>query len=274
MRRIPFRDYWVFLIDLISGRRLRSESETADLRKVKTRRYLDYSQPLDVLDLGSGELQPQSILLASEGHRVVGVDLANGRRARSWERSGYRFARWFFWRSIDGRGRAGGRPRLVCADAARLPIRSSAFDLVTSIAAFEHFLDMPGVIAELGRVVRPGGIVFAIIHPFTALSGGHNVQLMDLPIRALPEGVEPWDHLRARRLPITVPLNEWRIGKYLSAFEGYFELVEHGCWMPEGEGFLTAEIEEDLPGYSREELLWGTYYIVARRPVTQKSTVH
>lgn len=264
MGRIALRDYRAFLADLISGRRMRSEGETAALRKQKTQAYLDYSRPLEILDLGSGELQPQSLLLSAEGHHVVGVDLANGREADPWARSGYRLARWLFRRSIDGRS-GGGRLGLVCADAARLPVPDHAFDLVTSIAAFEHFLDVPGVIAELGRVVRPGGVVFAIIHPFTALSGGHNVQLIGLPIVALPEGVEPWDHLRARRLPLTVPLNEWRIRDYLAEFRRRFEVVEHGCWMPEGEGILTPEIEEELAGYSREELLWGTYYVAARR---------
>lgn len=67
---------------------------------------------------------------------------------------------------------AGGRrisPRTVCLDAARgsgtdvvgdvqkLPFRDGSLDLVYATGLFEHVLDERAVIAEIRRVLRPGG---------------------------------------------------------------------------------------------------------------------
>jgi hypothetical protein len=81
----------------------------------------------------------------------------------------------------------------------------------------------------------------------------------------LPDGVEAWDHLRKRRLPLDVPLNEWRQKQYLEAFARHFDIVKHYCAMREGEHLLTPDIERELSGYSREELTCGAYVIVARK---------
>jgi hypothetical protein len=133
------------------------------------------------------------------------------------------------------------------------------------VAAFEHFLNVPAVIKGLSRVIRPGGLVWACIHLFSSPSGGHNVSFTEIPLRTIPAGVEPWDHLRKRRLPFSVPLNEWRRDEYLDAFSRYFEILKHYCAMQEGEEFLTPEIEAELASYSREELTCGAYVILARK---------
>src|SRR6266542_3202580 len=53
--------------------------------------------------------------------------------------------------------------------------RAYGFDLATSVAAFEHFLDVPAVVTELHRVLRPGGVVWVCVHLFTSPTGGHNL---------------------------------------------------------------------------------------------------
>ena len=45
------------------------------------------------------------------------------------------------------------------ADACDTPLRSSAFDLAASFETIEHVRDAPGLIAELHRVLKPGGRV-------------------------------------------------------------------------------------------------------------------
>ncbi len=50
----------------------------------------------------------------------------------------------------------GGAP-LVQADAAQLPLRTSAADAVVSGFAVRNFADLTSVMDELGRVLRPGG---------------------------------------------------------------------------------------------------------------------
>jgi hypothetical protein len=104
-----------------------------------------------------------------------------------------------------------------------------------------------------------------VIHLFTSPSGGHNVSLTQIPLRRIPAHVEPWDHLRKRRLPFHVPLNEWRIDQYLAEFSKHFEILKHYCAMREGEGFLTPALEAELAAYSRDELTCGAYVIVARK---------
>lgn len=47
-----------------------------------------------------------------------------------------------------------------------------------------------------------------------------------LPLRHIPRGIEAWDHLRQRRLPFHVPLNEWRIQQYVDEFARHFETVK------------------------------------------------
>ncbi len=59
----------------------------------------------------------------------------------------------------------------VQADAARLPFENGSFDLVVSTEAFHWFPDPDTVLAELRRVLRPGGtlLVALVTTPFEAL---------------------------------------------------------------------------------------------------------
>ncbi len=56
------------------------------------------------------------------------------------------------------------------ADAQRLPFRDAAFDAVVSFAALEHIPDPRRVVAEMLRVLKPGGRVYLVV-PF--LQGYH-----------------------------------------------------------------------------------------------------
>jgi SAM-dependent methyltransferase len=51
----------------------------------------------------------------------------------------------------------GSAPALLEADALRLPFKDGSFDRVMSICAIEHFSDGPGALAEMARVLAPGG---------------------------------------------------------------------------------------------------------------------
>ena len=150
-------------------------------------------------------------------------------------------------------------------DLERIPFAYGCFDLVTSVAAFEHFLDVPATVDEVDRVLKPGGYLWILIHPFSSLSGGHNVKRMEIPLRALPKGVAAWDHLRERCVPFHVPLNEWRIHRYVEEFSRRFEILEATCIVREGEHLLTSTVLSDLPSFTREELTCRTYQIVGRK---------
>lgn len=100
-------------------------------RTIATLRVPPGSVVLDV-GCGTGDLVRG---LRRSGHRPVGIDLSLGMLERA---------------------RAGGAP-LVQADAAALPLPSAAADGVVSGFALRNFSDLPGVLRELARVLRPGG---------------------------------------------------------------------------------------------------------------------
>jgi ubiquinone/menaquinone biosynthesis C-methylase UbiE len=58
-----------------------------------------------------------------------------------------------------GRAALGAHPRVRLAQAAaeRLPFGNASFDLVVSTVSFAHWADQPAGLAEIARVLRPGG---------------------------------------------------------------------------------------------------------------------
>ena len=251
-------------VRLFNGFRAQSEHNIDQQRRSDIQPYLDQSRSLRILDLANGRLRPQYTLLKAAGHQVVGIDFVN-RPALNWTDHAYRVARRIFTWKLGVKSELAARQTLVCGDVAHLPFPGNYFDLITSIAAFEHFLQVPYVIADLARVVRPGGLVWVEIHPFTAISGGHNVTLTEIPLRRMPPGIDAWDHLRQRRLPFHVPLNEWRIAQYVATFTQHFEVLKSYCFSREGEDLLTPELEAELSAYTRDELTCLGYIILARK---------
>lgn len=259
-------DYVRYTWQMLTGFRVNHERRLAAMRERDIAPYLDTGRRLQILDLANGRLRPQYILLMADGHRVYGVDRIN-RPPSNWADTGYRVARWLYIRHVRSHARFATCQTLMCGDVNDLPFADNTFDLVTSVAAFEHFLNVPTVVAEMQRAMRPGGVAWICIHLFTSPSGGHNLSLTEIPLRTIPAGVDAWDHLRKRRLPFHVPLNKWRRDQYVEAFAHHFTILKHYCAMREGEALLTTQIESELWMYSRDELTCGAYVIVARKTV-------
>ena len=99
----------------------------------RTVRELALPAGSQVLDLaaGTGDLCRD---LTAAGHRPVGVDLSFGMLAA-----------------------ARTTAPLVHADALRLPVPDASVDGATCGFALRNFVDLGAFLAELGRVVRPGG---------------------------------------------------------------------------------------------------------------------
>ena len=51
------------------------------------------------------------------------------------------------------------QPQRVCADIERLPLKTNSVDLVFSNLALQWCSDLPAVLAEFKRVLRPGGLI-------------------------------------------------------------------------------------------------------------------
>jgi SAM-dependent methyltransferase len=257
-------DYVRYTYQMFSGYRSNGEREVADRRSTDLASVVSGDQPLRILDLANGRLRPQYTILKAAGAKVVGIDLVN-HPSRNATDLAYVLARRLYVRKLGISSDVLQPQSLVCGDTAILPFYSEIFDVVTSVAAFEHFLNVPAVVAELHRVLRPGGVAWIGVHLFTCLSGAHNFRLTEVPLRKVPKGIDPWDHLRKRRLPFHVPLNEWRKDQYLEQFAQRFEILKAYTASREGVELLTPDIERELADYSRDELTCRSFVIVARK---------
>lgn len=141
-----------------------------------------------VLDVGCGDGQV-SRLAARLGAQVVGIDPTWNCVSVANERGGGVFAR---------------------AGAAQLPFADASFDAVVACLVFEHIRDVDSAIAEVARVLQPGGrFCFFLNHPLlqTPNSGWIDDQFLDPPEQY------------------------WRIGPYLIEDET-IEEVEKDVFIP------------------------------------------
>ncbi len=100
----------------------------------------DLCRGKDVLDIASGEGYG-SALLAQVARSVVGVEIVPAiaaHAARSYPRRNLRF---------------------VAGDARAIPLRDGAVDVVVSFETIEHLYEHDRFVAEIKRVLRPGGVV-------------------------------------------------------------------------------------------------------------------
>jgi SAM-dependent methyltransferase len=71
--------------------------------------------------------------------------------------------------------------RFARMDATRTAFPDHSFDLLWSKAAMEHIAPLDAALAEMARVVKPGGLIYHGIDQFYGLKGCHKAGLVDLP---------------------------------------------------------------------------------------------
>jgi SAM-dependent methyltransferase len=89
-----------------------------------------------ILDVGGGGSKNTRLMQLAPTARVVTVDI----------------------RSV-------ARPTVVCDLERGLPFRDNALDVALAFNVLEHIYDYAGVVAEIGRVLRPGGVLYLYV-PF------------------------------------------------------------------------------------------------------------
>ncbi|HWC37968.1 MAG TPA: class I SAM-dependent methyltransferase [Acidimicrobiales bacterium] len=139
-----------------------------------------------VLDLGTGE--GQIARLATGPRSAVGVDPT--------------------WPQLEEARRRGGGPLYARATAADLPFVTGAFDAVVACLVLEHLTGLDAAVAEVGRVLRPGG---------------RFLLLMNHPLLQAPGSGWIDDHILGEQY--------WRIGPYLVE-DSSVEEVDKGVFVP------------------------------------------
>ena len=142
-----------------------------------------------VLDVGTGDGQVAR-RAAGLGAAVVGIDPT--------------------WNQVRVAHQRAGGPSYVSSGAASLPFPDRAFDTVVACLVFEHIEAVDDAIAEVARVLEPGGrFLFFLNHPLlqTPDSGWIDDQVLDPPEQY------------------------WRIGAYLRE-DATVEEVQKGVFIP------------------------------------------
>ncbi len=124
------------------------------------RGLLSGDRELSVLEVGCGAgfALKQMAVSTKEGVRITGCDC---------DPELLRFA-------AEVNGGARDRISIVCNGNDSLPFSSGVFDLVYSEATLHHFDDARGMIAEMWRVLKPGGnLVIADLNPESSLAAAY-----------------------------------------------------------------------------------------------------
>lgn len=242
------------------------------------------SSRAQLLEVGCGHWYPYATLFRSVGVRVVGVDLQPlVPRFPAWARyrqlartrgaapavrraAGDAIHRLAFYGPL---GRAAGVSvklrgvRLVRMDAGRLGFGDASFDYVFSSACFEHLSDVPGVVREIRRVLRPSGVAEVEIHLFASMTGGHDPELFDH--RPPPPGFPLWRHLLDPAWRPPVYLNRWHEWQFRDALAAEFRIEDVRLTSDHGRDYLTPQLLERLePTFTHEELVRESVLFILR----------
>ncbi len=143
-------------------------------------------------------------------------------------------------------------------DATRMTFPDDCFDVVFSRSVFEHIAEPGAALAEVVRVLRPGGCAHIVVHLYTSDSGCHDPRILGGSRAGLPL----WAHLRAAHAQRVRPnsfLNEVRLAEWRELFGRHMPQAAPVCVRdtnPAAEPTLRElRAAGELQGYSEEELL-------------------
>jgi SAM-dependent methyltransferase len=252
----------------------RAEMATMDAALAECRAVVDWPNAV-VCDVGGGG-GLRAGLLAARARRVHCADVIDQHARYGGEflkLQAEKFAR-------HGEPLPLERYAFDVTDATRLLYRDGAFDFVCSVNALEHIPDPVQAMAEMARVLRPGGIAYVTFDPiWTADTGSHFE-------RRVPE---PWAHLVldddefVRRMR-AAGAEDWELQDFrcgmnrvrLSVYEHLFragcaemglEILLHRTWrgVTDDRHLQHPNWTSALRTYSRDELLTRGMLVVARK---------
>ncbi len=251
-----------------------------EILQLASEKYKLRHQGLKVLDIGCGQRYPQALLMADEND-VIAIDISTiltnwsplligrillnegiKRTVKTIVRKALFDKRYYRkLAKLNGRGFR-RKPTILRMNAENLQFPDNTFDFAFSVGVFEHLGNVDKCVANMNRVLKPGGIFAIIITNYTGLTGGHNLYGEDETTTKVP----PWDHLRKNIFPSDVYLNGLRIADYKRIFNKYFD--DFKFYEEEANQYakyLSDEIRKELSAYSEHELLTLGISIIGRK---------
>ncbi len=166
-------------------------------------------------------------ILARSGHRVIGIDRSAGMlEVASARLRDHPLTRY------------GYQPVLLRSDGTELPLRTASADGLTCGFALRNFTDLPSVIDEMARVLRPGGRLALL-----------EVSVPSSPIARLGNAI--WFNR-------CVPL----LGRLLSDPDAYSYLPRSVEYLPDPPGLAQMLTEAGFATVCRRTLLAGSAQLV------------
>lgn len=167
---------------------------------------------LTVLDVGCGQGSLCLDMATAKAKKVIGIDLNSPAIDFASRNLRENYPEWQSVVSFE------------CRELSTLP--SDTFDIVVSKDAFEHVLDLRGLLENIKRCLKPGGRLFAGFGPLYNSPSGHHTR---------PNYGLPWGHLlipvawqlflinrgrkeKVKSLSEIDALNELAFADYLSIF--------------------------------------------------------
>ena len=136
--------------------------------------------------------------------------------------------------SVEVAGPDGRTGNLRQMDAEQLDFPDGTFDCLLSVSTFEHFHGPERVLAEMFRVLRPGGAALVSFEPVWTASYGHHLHHFGEVSRLVP----PWSHLYLSKEQMRAVLarQDWPAGAPIDR-EGALR------WIYEGDGINRRDLQ-------------------------------
>ena len=197
-----------------------------------------------LLDIGAGEGQVARIA-AEAGLDTIGLDPA--------------------WAQVSVGTERGGGPRYLQGSATGLPFADATFDVAVACLVFEHIADHQAAIAEVARVLRPGGRFLCLLnHPLlqTPNSGWIDDQILDPPEQywRIGDYLVPAETVEQVEKDVFITFFHRPLNSYLNALADCGLMLEHMVEPPPPAGFL-----ERAPEYLQAATIPRLLFLRLRR---------